>query len=298
MFHCSRHGEELTEFTRGPSQKISLHCSQCSNLSTRKFNLEHYIKKVKDDMKMCYAVSGSYYDKPPNKEELLYGNIPSNRFDNNYVNESKKYIINQYLTSKTTSSEIDKMTGEQFEVYIKWIFEKEGYRVEQTPRTGDKGVDLIASKGARKLAIQCKRYSNSVGVSAIQESFSGKAFYDCTEAYVVISSTFTNPAEQTGKKLGVVLWDREKLLSIAKKHVDNIGFDAFAKQFYYPFVPEDIEQKDLINLYQQCEEIHKQSLPIFQEANKKHMQPVWITLGIFVGICLFIFMLGQIVHSK
>ncbi|WP_374992129.1 restriction endonuclease [Paenibacillus sp. LHD-38] len=68
------------------------------------------------------------------------------------------------------------------------------------------------SKNKIMTGVQCKRYSNSVGVSAVQEVYTGASFYNCNEALLITSSSFTAPAKKMAQKLGVILWDREELI--------------------------------------------------------------------------------------
>ena len=100
-----------------------------------------------------------------------------------------------------TSSKI----GVEYEFQIKDELEKLGYTISMTPITGDQGVDLIALRDKKKIAIQCKNYSGQVSNSAVQEVFAGKIFYDCNQACVVTNSSFTASAYQLGSKLGVIM---------------------------------------------------------------------------------------------
>lgn len=113
---------------------------------------------------------------------------------------------------------IDLLTGIQFEKFLGDFFKKRGYRVTITKASGDQGVDLLLYKDQRRIAVQCKRYkqSNRVGNTAIQEVVTGKIFYDCTEAWVITTSTYTPHAIQLANKVGVKLIDRNSLIKLLK----------------------------------------------------------------------------------
>ncbi len=49
----------------------------------------------------------------------------------------------------------------------RWL-RREGWSVEHRGGTGDGGIDLLATRGAETLAVQCKRYAESAAVSAAQ----------------------------------------------------------------------------------------------------------------------------------
>ncbi len=98
------------------------------------------------------------------------------------------------------------MTGYDYEHAVAEYLKQHGFHdVEVTKASGDYGVDIIAEKDFLKYAIQCKYYSNPVGIAAVQEVAAGRSMYGCTVAMVVTNSTFTPAAENLAKANGVVL---------------------------------------------------------------------------------------------
>lgn len=91
---------------------------------------------------------------------------------------------------------IDGMTGTEFEDYVATRLRRAGWRVTFTPLSGDYGVDLIAEKSGKSVAIQCKRHGNSVGVAAVQQVVSGARHHGCTKSIVVSNQEFTQAAKQ------------------------------------------------------------------------------------------------------
>ena len=84
-----------------------------------------------------------------------------------------------------------------------------GFRdVTVTKSSGDQGIDVIAYNENVKYGIQCKYYSYPVGNQAVQQAYAGAKFYDCNIAVVMTNSTFTEPAKELAKKLGVQLWEK------------------------------------------------------------------------------------------
>lgn len=131
--------------------------------------------------------------------------------------KEKKKNINHNRVNININS-IDLLTGIQFEKFLGEFFKKQGYRVTITKASGDQGVDLLLYKDQRKIAVQCKRFkpSNRVGNTAIQEVVTGKIFYDCTEAWVITTSTYTPHAILLANKVGVKLIDRNALIKLLK----------------------------------------------------------------------------------
>lgn len=104
---------------------------------------------------------------------------------------------------------MDDMPGLEFEKYCAKLLEKRGFvDVNVTKASGDFGVDILAEKEGVTYAIQCKRYSDPVGVKAIQEAYAGKEYYDRMVGAVLTNQYFTQPAVDAAKKLKILLWDR------------------------------------------------------------------------------------------
>ncbi len=98
------------------------------------------------------------------------------------------------------------MDGHDYEYVVARYLKGHGYTgAKVTKVSGDYGVDVTAHKGGHTYAVQCKYYSNPVGVSAVQEVVAGKAFYGCDVAMVVTNSTFTKAARDLAKANGVIL---------------------------------------------------------------------------------------------
>lgn len=99
-------------------------------------------------------------------------------------------------------------TGEEYERFAaKWL-ERQGFRVVgYTRRTGDLGVDLLAKKGMRTYAVQCKYYSGHVDGSAVQQVVAGMACYGCNAALVITNSTLTPGAWTLARENGVEVFE-------------------------------------------------------------------------------------------
>ena len=64
------------------------------------------------------------------------------------------------------------MDGVEYEQYCKSILEEAGWIVEDTPTSGDQGVDLIASIEDLRVCIQCKCFAKPVGINLPIGTFS------------------------------------------------------------------------------------------------------------------------------
>ena len=119
------------------------------------------------------------------------------------------------------TDDIDHLTGEGFEELLKKVFTVLGYNAQITKKTGDQGADLILSKDGRKISVQAKRYSKTVGNKAIQEVYSSIQFYETDEAWVITTSDFTKGAIELARKTGVKLYNRYETINLIKNaHVE------------------------------------------------------------------------------
>lgn len=135
------------------------------------------------------------------------------------------YII--YRKKRDEEDPFESMEGEEFEKYCVELLEKQGYEeVSQTNASHDYGIDILADKDGISYAVQCKCYSNPVGIKAIQEAYAGKEYYDCMIGVVMTNQYFTRPAVEFAQKLHVLMWDGDVLSEMIRKYGgagDNLG---------------------------------------------------------------------------
>ncbi|MBQ9989360.1 MAG: restriction endonuclease [Lachnospiraceae bacterium] len=117
-----------------------------------------------------------------------------------------------------TGKPFDSLEGHEFEYYCADLLKRNGFlEVEVTPGSGDYGVDILAEKDGVTYAIQCKCYSDPVGVRAVQEAYAGRDFYDRMVGAVLTNQYFTAPAVEAARKLKILLWDRGYLESMEEE---------------------------------------------------------------------------------
>lgn len=115
-------------------------------------------------------------------------------------------------------SEVDIMSGEEFERYVAGLLCANGFSdVQVTKASGDYGVDILASKAGERYAIQCKRYAKNVGVKPVQEVYAGSSMYGATRCVVITNMYFSENGRALANKLGVQLWDRGVLAGMMEK---------------------------------------------------------------------------------
>lgn len=126
-------------------------------------------------------------------------------------------------------SQIDTLSGLEFEEYLSLLLKKMGYKVSLTKASNDYGADLILSKGSERGVVQAKRYSGTVGVSAVQQAYSAKAHYGAGYAIVITNNFFSAEAKKLAKENSVFLVDRDGLQKLIQKY--DISIDRQAGTF-------------------------------------------------------------------
>ena len=128
------------------------------------------------------------------------------------VQNFKSQLGQLHIFEKSLSDLVERMPGEIYERYVGYKLTKIGWKnIEYTPVTKDYGADIISENPKGEIVcIQCKRYSDPVGISAVQEVYAAKGYYGCAGAMVVTTSTFTQAARELAKRNAVELLENFK----------------------------------------------------------------------------------------
>jgi restriction system protein len=125
---------------------------------------------------------------------------------------AKRRRIEAMLHPDRVRDEIYYMSGPEFERFMADLLRQKGYEVEETPLSGDQGVDLVLPDlDGKRVVIQLKRWTGPVGNKAIQATFAGMAHCQADEGWIITTSTFTKSARELAKSTSVRLIDRDEL---------------------------------------------------------------------------------------
>ena len=103
------------------------------------------------------------------------------------------------------------LSGSEFENLLYRLFEAMGYSVQKTGQVGDQGCDLVVNTSNERVAVQAKRYRETVPNAAVQQAVAAEKIYGCTKAMVVTNSVFTREAAELAKANNVDLIDGRRL---------------------------------------------------------------------------------------
>ena len=119
------------------------------------------------------------------------------------------------------------LDGYEFEKLMRQLFEAipEFDEVRRTRSRADGGIDLVAINttpfvGGR-VAIQAKRYGThrKVDIAAVREIVGSISQREFNKGIIVTTSDFTRAAREEASRLGVELYDRERLLWLLRHHL-------------------------------------------------------------------------------
>ena len=122
---------------------------------------------------------------------------------------------------------LSKLDWAYFEALAAVLWEKQGFETILTPRTGDHGVDVIATRNKAGVLIQAKSSSTDalkLGWNAISEVVAGEAFYrkqipHCDFEKVGMTNQFFNKnAKEQAKLNNVRLVDQIAIVKLLKKY--------------------------------------------------------------------------------
>lgn len=148
-------------------------------------------------------------------------------------------VDKRFVESYEVSNQIDNTTNiaamdwEDFEHLIRELFEKEfqsnGGEVKVTQASRDGGVDAIAFdpdpiRGG-KIVIQAKRYTNTVGVSAVRDLYGTVLNEGATKGILVTTADYGSDSYDFAKGKPLTLLNGSNLLHLLEKHGHHAKID-------------------------------------------------------------------------
>ena len=147
--------------------------------------------------------------------------------------KNDKRFVNSHSVEFDDSTNLAAMAWEDFEHLIRELFEKEfssnGGEVKVTQASRDGGVDAIAFdpdpiRGG-KIVIQAKRYTNTVGVSAVRDLFGTVMNEGANKGILVTTSDYGSDSYAFAKGKPITLLNGANLLYLLEKHGTRAKID-------------------------------------------------------------------------
>jgi len=156
-------------------------------------------------MEKGYIISRSDLE---NKIEKRKNELELESFERKLYLDDKEHI---------TLSDLDNLTGIEFENFLVKLFTKLGYSVKNIKSSHDQGADLIIEKFGEITVVQAKRYVHKVNNSAVQEVVASIKHYKANKGMVITTNDFTTSAVELAKSNNIILIDRKELINLIER---------------------------------------------------------------------------------
>lgn len=195
-------------------ENIEDFCANVPNAVAAKTDIVYYVYHYIYETDICLPFIDTYRNICGEIKNIVEARREEKLKDTLFGN-AKRPAARSERTSSTLSpiERVDRMSGEQFEVFMEHYFIQRGYKVERTPLSGDYGVDLIIEHElGGKIGVQLKCYSKKVPADAVQEVFAGLQHYKLSSGMVITNNYFQPSAIRLAADNNITLWDRNKLI--------------------------------------------------------------------------------------
>ena len=142
------------------------------------------------------------------------------------INKNDKRFVDGHSVSTDSSTNLAAMDWEEFEHLVRELFDlefnKNGGEVKITQASRDGGVDAIAFdpdpiRGG-KIVIQAKRYTNTVGVSAVRDLYGTVINEGANKGILITTSDYGSDSYNFAKGKPITLLNGCHLLYLLEKH--------------------------------------------------------------------------------
>jgi hypothetical protein len=123
--------------------------------------------------------------------------------------------------SALIGSSVEQMSPLEFEVLVKDLLQRLGWRAETTKPSHDGGIDVIAVNDepltGGRMIVQCKRYTGVVGSPAVRE-LAGAATHAHAKGVLITTSYFSADALKFAEETKLELIDGDGLRRLLRQH--------------------------------------------------------------------------------
>lgn len=112
------------------------------------------------------------------------------------------------------------MTPKQFEDLVCEHYRNKGHKAEATSYSNDYGVDVFATKGKEKIAVQAKMYgggTRKINRQMIMELHGAKDYFDCTKAVIATDGILLTDALEVANKLKIEILNIDSSVPLTSK---------------------------------------------------------------------------------
>jgi hypothetical protein len=156
---------------------------------------------------------------PRDKADLLASRIVKRYCQNSdqVTGKQQRKLFEQNEGEPTVKKSIyapECLSEREFERFLVWLLEEQGYEVQPEKTTSGYGADLVAFKDHEKVAVQALRCPKTYAVTeaAVLLAQQAQRMHGCDKAIIISTGSFTEHAAQAAQHANIELWDRDGLL--------------------------------------------------------------------------------------
>ena len=156
----------------------------------------------------AFIFFGNYYDKFVNnriQNEELYQKYK------NYSDRLKAY--NFWIDIRKLDYWMS-LDGHTFENAVAAAFRRQGYIAAVSKQGGDGGIDIVLTKGAERIAVQCKAHKKEIGPYVVRDLYGTMQHLHFTEGILVSRSGFTQGVYDFAKGKPIKLYNLNNILKM------------------------------------------------------------------------------------
>jgi len=141
------------------------------------------------------------------------------------------------------------MRPDEYEHIVAEYFEKKGYKTTVSQYSNDYGVDVFATKGEEKFAIQAKMFGGStrpINRQMVMELHGAKDYFDCTKAFLATNGRIIDNALEVAQKLNIEILSIPAVQTPSNtiNSVKTNSFENIWENFVMPLEGKTIKRPD------------------------------------------------------
>jgi restriction system protein len=120
-----------------------------------------------------------------------------------------------------TLDDLLELSPSEFEAWVRQLFRSRGYYAQNTPDSGDHGVDLwVVSPQGERAIVQCKRYRGVVGESVVRDLYGVMQHEAAARGFLVTTGSISAAAGRWVQGKPIELIDGARLAMLASGQAD------------------------------------------------------------------------------
>lgn len=141
------------------------------------------------------------------------------------------------------------MRPDEYEHMVAEHFEAKGYKTTVSQYSNDYGVDVFATKGKEKIAIQAKMFGGStrqINREMVMQLHGAKDYFDCTKAIIVTNGRIIDNALEVANKLRIEILNIPTIRTSnkTKRPAKSRSFENIWEKYVMPLEGKTIKRPD------------------------------------------------------